>query len=190
MATSPERIEANKKNSARSTGPRSQSGKDRSKFNAVKHGMSAKTPVLPGEDAEAFRKRLDDWKEELKPRSKIEDYLLERAVQVSWQLDRVNRAQAARIAAAARSAACEQATAEADEALVLGRRLIWDPRGPVPLYPQFEKSYGPTVRVSWSGKIEDPTTRPGCSTGWRARRWAAPGCSTDGASSGTCWMAG
>jgi hypothetical protein len=146
----------------------------------MKHGMSAKTPVLPGEDAEAFRKRLDDWRDELKPRSKIEDYLVERAVQVSWQLDRVDRAQAARIADAARSAALERATAEADEVLVLGRRLIWDPRGPVPLYPQFEKSYGPTVRVSWSGKIEDPddparllnrleSTAMGCA--WLLDRW-------------------
>jgi hypothetical protein len=142
--------------------------------------MSAKTPVLPGEDAEAFRKRLDDWRDELKPRSTIEDYLVERAVQVSWQLDRVDRAQAARIADAARSAALERATAGADEVLVLGRRLIWDPRGPVPLYPQFEKSYGPTVRVSWSGKIEDPddparllnrleSTAMGCA--WLLDRW-------------------
>ncbi len=142
--------------------------------------MSAKTPVLPGEDAAAFRKRLDDWKDELKPRSKIEDYLLERAVQVSWQLDRVDRAQAARIAAAARSAAIEQATAEADEALVLGRRLIWDPRGPVALYPQFERTIGDPMRVSWSSDIEDPdeparlvnrleSTAMGCA--WLLDRW-------------------
>jgi hypothetical protein len=142
--------------------------------------MSAKTPVLPGEDAEAFRKRLDDWKDELKPRSKVEDYLLERAVQVSWQLDRVDRAQAARIAAAARSAAMEQATAEADEALVLGRRLIWDPRGPVVLYPQFKASIGDPMRVSWSQDIEDPdeparlvnrleSTAIGCA--WLLDRW-------------------
>jgi hypothetical protein len=156
MATSPERIEPNRRNAAQSTGPRTEAGKQRSRFNAVKHGMTAKTPILPGEDAGAFCKRLDDWRGELKPRSQIEDYLLERAVQVSWQLDRVDRAQAARIAAAARSAALEQAAAEADEALVLGRRLIWDPRGPVVTYPQFEKSYGPSVRASWSGNIEDP----------------------------------
>ena len=60
--TSSKRVEANRKNAARSTGPRSATGKCRSRFNAVKHGMAAKLPVLPGEDPDAFRRpprRLD-----------------------------------------------------------------------------------------------------------------------------------
>ncbi len=40
--------------------------------------------------------------------------------------------------------------------MVLARRLFWDPRGPVVLYPQFRASIGEPMRVSWSQDIEDP----------------------------------
>jgi hypothetical protein len=51
--------------------------------------------VLPGEDARAYRRRLKDWMGSLSPRNALEQYLVERAVVVSWQLDRVDRAQIA-----------------------------------------------------------------------------------------------
>ena len=119
--------------------------------------MRARTTVLPGEDPAAFQARRDAWTDQLQPRDDFEEFLVERAVQVSWQLDRVDRAQAARLD-------CRRpvrrhpssATAEADEVLVLGRRLFWDPRGPVDFYPQFEKTIGDPMRVSWSMDIEDP----------------------------------
>jgi hypothetical protein len=41
--SSQQRLEANRLNAKRSTGPRSELGKSRSKTNAVKHGLSAKT---------------------------------------------------------------------------------------------------------------------------------------------------
>ena len=73
-----------------------------------------------------------------------------------------------------------QATAQADEVLVLGRRLFWDPRGPVEFYPQYEKTLGDPMRVSWSADIEDPDeparlvnrlegTALGCA--WLLDRW-------------------
>ena len=49
---------ANRRNASRSSGPRSPAGKRRSSANAVVHGLSAASPVLPGEDPaewEAFR---------------------------------------------------------------------------------------------------------------------------------------
>ena len=57
-ATSSRRIEANRANSLQSTGSRSAAGKERSKFNALKHGMGSKTAVLPGEDPAVLRARL------------------------------------------------------------------------------------------------------------------------------------
>ncbi len=53
--TSPDRAEISRQNSRRSTGPKSEIGKSRSKYNALKHGLTAKLPVLPQEDPEAFR---------------------------------------------------------------------------------------------------------------------------------------
>lgn len=44
--TSEKRLAANRRNAQRSTGPRTQDGKARSRLNAVKHGLAASLPVL------------------------------------------------------------------------------------------------------------------------------------------------
>ena len=44
-------IEANRRNSQLSTGPRSPEGKAVSRFNALKSGINAKAEVIRGEDA-------------------------------------------------------------------------------------------------------------------------------------------
>lgn len=53
--------------------------------------------VLPGEDARAYRGRLRAWTGSLGPRNPVELYLVERAVALSWQLDRADRAQLERL---------------------------------------------------------------------------------------------
>ncbi len=155
-STSSARIEANRRNAQKSTGPRTQAGKDRSRFNALKHGMRAEIPILPGEDENILKRRLDSWTATLEPRDDVERYLVERAVNVSWQLDRADRAWAARMTADLLSAGAGQADAQADEVVLLGRRLFWDPRGPLCLYPHYEASLGDPVRASWSPQVVDP----------------------------------
>ena len=67
--TSQRKIEANRRNAARSTGPRTEAGKKKVSLNAVKHGLTATTlVVLPHEDEEAYRHRLEAWTAELNPR--------------------------------------------------------------------------------------------------------------------------
>ncbi|MHB1560791.1 MAG: hypothetical protein ACYC61_25330 [Isosphaeraceae bacterium] len=95
--TSAARVEANRRNAQKSTGPRTRAGKDRSRFNALRHGMRATLPILPGEDESILQKRMDSWNATLLPRDDVERYLVERAVNVSWQLDRADRAWAARL---------------------------------------------------------------------------------------------
>ncbi len=142
--------------------------------------MTARIPLLPGEDDRAFRQRVEAWKDDLKPRTVVEEYLVERAAQVSWQLDRADRAQAARLADARRAGA-DRVADLADEVIALGRRLFWDPVGPLPLYPHLGKGIGKLfVRVSWSEEIDDPneparvvnrleSTAIGCA--WLLDRW-------------------
>ncbi len=183
-ATSSARAEANRRNAQKSTGPRSQAGRDRSRFNALKHGMRAQLPILPGEDEAVLRRRLDSWNATLGPRDDVERYLVERAVNVSWQLDRADRAWAARMTADLLSAGAGQADAQADEVVLLGRRLFWDPRGPLCLYPHYEASLGDPVRASWSPQVVDPnepativnrleSTALGCA--WLLDRWGELG---------------
>ncbi len=59
--TAAERAEISRQNSRRSTGPRSPLGKSKSRMNAIKHGCRAKLPIIPGEDPDVYRERLDSW---------------------------------------------------------------------------------------------------------------------------------
>ena len=176
---SSKRAEANRSNAQKSTGPRSVLGKERARLNAFKHGMRARTLVLPGEDPDAFHARLDRWTADLQPTDDVERFLVNRAVQLSWQLERADRAIAAGLIEA-RAAEADRFDELAEEVAILGRRLFWDSRGPTCQYPHFVASIGPRPRVSWSGEIDDPddpmrllgrleATPLGCA--WLLDRW-------------------
>lgn len=52
--TSLKRIEANRRDPAKSTGPTTHESKCLSRCNALKHGLAARFPVLPGEEAQVY----------------------------------------------------------------------------------------------------------------------------------------
>ena len=49
------RLEANRRNALRSTGPRTEAGKQQSRTNALRHGLTAETVVGILEDAEDYK---------------------------------------------------------------------------------------------------------------------------------------
>ena len=53
--TSYRQIEANRRNALRSTGPTTPDGKQRSRCNAVRHGLTAETVIGALEDAEDYQ---------------------------------------------------------------------------------------------------------------------------------------
>src|SRR6266566_5756529 len=53
--TSFRQIEANRRNARNSTGPLTQEGKQRSRCNAVRHGLTAETVIGALEDAEDYK---------------------------------------------------------------------------------------------------------------------------------------
>src|SRR4051794_12709424 len=53
--TSCRQIEANRRNARRSTGPTTEAGKQRSRSNAVRHGLTAETVIGALEDAEDYK---------------------------------------------------------------------------------------------------------------------------------------
>lgn len=75
------KVAANRQNSLKSTGPRTEQGKRNSKFNAVKHGLLAKDAVLAGPEAidqrREFNKLLIDLCNELKPVGVVEMHVVE-----------------------------------------------------------------------------------------------------------------
>ncbi len=123
-ATKLDRAEISRRNGRMSKGPSTPQGKQRSKFNAVKHGMTAKTHILPGEDSQAFQARLNAWTAEVQPRSEIEQALIERAVHAHWKLERADRAEAARLAHLITSVPAAEARREQEVAVALGFWLL------------------------------------------------------------------
>ena len=82
-------LEANRANSRRSTGPRSVAGKARSRMNSRKHGLTASTLVIAGEDPSEFEKLRAELMEEHGPQTALECELVERLSGLLWRLRRV-----------------------------------------------------------------------------------------------------
>lgn len=55
------------------------------------------------DEAQAYRRRLEAWTGSLGPRNDVERYLVERAVSLSWQIDRADRPRLSAMAAEART---------------------------------------------------------------------------------------
>jgi len=125
--TSAKRVEANRRNSAKSTGPKAEAGKARSARNAVTHGMTAQPVIEPTRAPEApdgYRESLRQWVDDLRPSGVVERALVERGCRAAWRLGRCALQEDAAIARRARDAADRhdrEAEARADW---LGRRLL------------------------------------------------------------------
>jgi hypothetical protein len=82
-------LAANRANAKRSTGPRGSEGKARSRLNSRKHGLTAKTLIIVGENADDFDHLRAEIMEEHDPQSALECELVERLAGILWRLRRV-----------------------------------------------------------------------------------------------------
>jgi hypothetical protein len=84
-----DRIAINRANSRHSTGPRTDSGKQRSSQNALRHGLTAASAVLPSEDQAAFDAHRRSFFDEYKPATPTETQLVQELADTSWRLNRI-----------------------------------------------------------------------------------------------------
>ncbi len=82
------RAEVNKANARKSTGPRTAAGKQRSSLNALRHGLTGQTVVLPSEDHAAYQRHSQSFLDECRPKGAIETQLVQSLLDTSWQLNR------------------------------------------------------------------------------------------------------
>ena len=109
-------IEANRRNSEKSTDPRSPEGKasprsnrpcypeqapaagllerGKSRFNALTSGIHAKSQVIPGEDAAELEALAGSYRQEFQPESPLEQFLVDAMVAADWQLRRLRKIEA------------------------------------------------------------------------------------------------
>ena len=94
MTVSEKQRKANQRNALKSTGPRTEAGKERSKYNALKHGLTAKTVLLPDENREEFEAFAAGLYNDLKPVGSLETLLVDRIIFSAWRLFRLRRVEA------------------------------------------------------------------------------------------------
>ena len=90
MATE-KQIAANARNAAKSTGPRTEEGKERSRRNGLRHGFAAEVLVPEGDRAK-YEAELARWEREAGPSNVVEEHLIRRAAVGSVNLDRIEEA--------------------------------------------------------------------------------------------------
>ncbi len=85
-----DRAAVNKANAQKSTGPRTEAGKQRSSLNALRHGLTGHTIVLPTEDQSAYQRHSQSFFDECRPKGAIETQLVQSLLDTSWQLNRAS----------------------------------------------------------------------------------------------------
>jgi len=92
---SAEKLEANRRNALRSTGPRTLAGKRTVARNAVKHGLFAKHLLISAgagkEDESEFARLLAGLEEDFQPEGLLESLLVETVAACIWRRRRVLR---------------------------------------------------------------------------------------------------
>jgi hypothetical protein len=107
MICSQARVDANRLNSQRSTGPRTEQGKMNSRANSLKHGLCASV-VVP-EDPELIRRRSREFHEVLKPQNEVQVWMADHAALYSIRIDH-----------------CEKIEQQVRDKIALRAELTWD----------------------------------------------------------------
>src|ERR1700738_1888352 len=75
-------------NAAKSPGPKTDEGKRRSSRNALKHGLTGQTVVMPGEDMQAYEALAKSFHKDLAPKGAVQLHLCNSLADISWRLNR------------------------------------------------------------------------------------------------------
>jgi hypothetical protein len=88
------RAEINRANAQHSTGPRTEAGKKRSSLNALRHGLTGHTIVLPPDDLVAYERHCKEVHDQYCPKNKTEVQLAQMVADLAWRLNRITAIEA------------------------------------------------------------------------------------------------
>jgi hypothetical protein len=121
------RAEINRHNASHSTGPKTDEGKDRSRRNALKHGLRADALALPNEDPELVAERCRAWNDYYQPQSPAAQHLVNECVQATLLSERCHRFHAAALADQIRRAEYDWDCDRQDQVEALAALLATEP---------------------------------------------------------------
>jgi hypothetical protein len=107
----PDRAQINRANAKHSTGPRTPEGKNRSRMNALKHGMCAKVIPLPNENPAEVAAREQAFIDQYQPKTPRDAFLVHVAALATLQFDRCHRFETAELGHQVRAAFMTRETA-------------------------------------------------------------------------------
>ena len=79
----------------RATGPTTPAGKAKMHLNPLRHGLTAKNLILPGESLEAFEALHQDFLDHFEPATAVEKALVAKLAEAEWRLTRARRVETA-----------------------------------------------------------------------------------------------
>jgi hypothetical protein len=121
------RAEASRRNGCKSNGPRTPAGKARSRYNALKHGMTAGAVLLPGEDLSQYEELRQGLHHDLAGRNQLEETLIDHIAGAVWRVRRAEHATVLALEHRLRHAPRAAAARENAMVLELGRLLVLYP---------------------------------------------------------------
>jgi hypothetical protein len=83
------RVAINRQNTPRSSGPVTPECKPRASLNALRHGLTGETVVLPDDDLAAYQTHFAQVHAELKPQGLLESKAVQTIADTYWRLDRI-----------------------------------------------------------------------------------------------------
>ncbi len=129
MPTSQARIDANRRNSLKSCGPKTPEGKECSRRNGLKHGMTGRGIVLSVDDAAEVERRNAALTAEMAPKSTMGAILILQMATLSVRMEQGARREFASVAERVRHAATDYDVEQIERAEQLMAAIGDDPRG-------------------------------------------------------------
>src|SRR5215510_13342880 len=118
-------IQANRLNTLKSTGPKTSQGKERSRYNAIRHGLSAETVIVGLEDAHDYKAFEATVIADYDAQSAVERELVLRLASVLWRLRRATGIETSLFQTAIKPSDQSEALVRANAPL---SRLFLDPK--------------------------------------------------------------
>jgi len=115
MIVSEARVAANRANALKSSGPRTAEGKERSRANSFRHGMTGAGVVVPQEDAGEIERRFEGFQAQFGPVTESGRALVRRAAMLSVRVERCVVQEAAAISVKVRAAEADFDEAREEE---------------------------------------------------------------------------